>query len=228
MANKFPIIMAILLLIISCSKSEENTEKSDINIETKIVKETGNYQNNNIFHIDAKIPIVSGIEFGFEDLIQKWKIHNETEKLEKTKPKEYKHEYFYHSDFEIFTNEELKITSILYSQYTTEGGANGLTTYYPINLKGNEIIKISDIISKDQLDSLIQVLREQAKKEFKEFIKFDINHDLFENQFEEIFNKHKYYFKNNNVIFFYDPLIISNHATGKVEFTFPVDKNSEN
>ncbi|AWG42832.1 DUF3298 domain-containing protein [Candidatus Borreliella tachyglossi] len=224
MTTKYPTIIVILLLIISCSKSEKTIKNAEVHIETKIIKETGNYKNNNIFHIDAKIPIVSDLEFGLEELIKKWKINNETDRLEKIKPKGEIHEYFYQSDFEIFTNENLQITSILYEQYTiTERDANGLTTYHPINLRGREKIELSDVISQDQLDSLIQVLREQVEKELKNSREFDIQIDTRGKSFEEIFNQYKYYFKNNNVIVFYDPLTIRDHASGKVEFTFPIE-----
>ncbi|UER67634.1 DUF3298 domain-containing protein [Borrelia sp. BU AG58] len=221
-------VVAMLLLLASCSKSEKETEEDEINIETKVMKETGTYQNGSIFHIDAQIPILSGLDLGLENLIKEWKVYNETERLGEKIPEEYKHEYFYHSGFEIFKNEDLQIISILYSQYTIErGAANGVTTYSPINLKGKKIIEISDIISKDQLDSLIQVLKEQVKKEVKKFSNDNINHTAFENNFEEIFKKHKHYFKDNNVIFFYDPLTIGDHASGKIEFTFPVNRNTE-
>ncbi|WKC58015.1 RsiV family protein [Borrelia sp. P9F1] len=229
MTIKFSAIITVLLLLISCSKSGKDTEKNEISIETKIIKKTDTDQNNNIFHIDAQVPMILGLDLGLENLIKEWKVYKENASLEKKNSKETEHEYFYHSEFEIFKNEDLQITSILYSQYTIEqGAANGITTYHPINLKGNRIIQISDIISKDQLDSLIQVLKEQVKKEIKEFGRSTLNHDLFNNSYEEIFQKNKYYFKNNNVIFFYDPLTISNHASGKIEFTFPINKNTEN
>ncbi|UGQ16140.1 RsiV family protein [Borrelia sp. RT5S] len=230
MAIKFSaIITTILLLLTSCSKSEGDAGKDEISIETKIIKKTDTYQNNDVFHIDAQIPIILGLDLGLENIIKEWKAHKKAENLEEKTPKESNHEYFYHSEFEIFENEDLQVTSILYSQYTIEqGAANGITTYHPINLRGNKMIQISDIISKDQLDSLMQVLKEQVKKEVKEFSKGDINQSLSKDSFEDTFKKNKYYFKNNNVIFFYDPLTISDHASGKIEFTFPVNKNTEN
>ncbi|BCR21884.1 DUF3298 domain-containing protein [Borrelia sp. HM] len=231
MTSKLSIIIAIfsLFIFISCQKNEKKTESTDINIETKIIKETVTDPNNNIFQIDAQIPTIEGLDLGFEELITKWKAYNETEFLKTRETKKYNYEPFYYADFEIFKNSALKITSILYSQYLiNKYDANGLTTYHPINLRGKEKIKLSDIISKDQLDSLMQVLKEQVKTEF---IKFTINskdNPEFEKEFEEIFRQYKYYFKNNKVVIFYDPLVIRARAEGKTEFTFPIDQNTEN
>ncbi|AHH08437.1 DUF3298 domain-containing protein [Borrelia anserina] len=228
MPIKLPIIISILLLLISCKKHEKKVESSEVNIEKKIIKETITDANNNIFHIDAKIPIIKGLELGFEELIKEWKIYNETEFLKTRKSQKHTYEFSYYSNFEIFANPDLKITSILYSQYTTaKNDANGLTTYHPVNLRGQEKIKLSNIISKDQLDSLIQVLREQVKKDFRKFSIYANNESEFEKEFEEAFKKYKYYFKNNNVIIFYDTLIIGSHSDRKAEFTFPIDNTNE-
>ncbi|AHH10639.1 DUF3298 domain-containing protein [Borrelia coriaceae] len=227
MKIKLTIMITILFLIISCTKNSNKTESPEINIETKIIKETTTNKDNDIFHIDAKIPTIEGLELDFEKLIQYWK----TDKIELPKTKQSKqdnYEFFYYSDFEVFKSPELKITSILYSQYTTDKhDANGLTIYYPINLRGKEKIKISDIISKDQLESLTQVLRSQVETEFRKFSIYADDKSKFEKEFEEAFKQYKYYFKNNNVVIFYDPLVIRERASGKVEFTFPIDNNTE-
>ena len=229
MTIKFPIIIAILSLLISCQKKGKKTESAEINIETKIIKKTMTDSNNNIFQINAQIPTIEGLDLGFEELITKWKDYNETEFLKTRETKKYNYEPFYYSDFEIFKNSDLKITSILYSQYLiNKYDANGLTTYHPINLRGKEKIKLSDIISKDQLESLMQVLKEQAKTEFIKFTTNSKDNPEFEKEFEEIFRQYKYYFKNNKVVIFYDPLVIRARADGKTEFTFPIDQNTEN
>ncbi|BCR21066.1 DUF3298 domain-containing protein [Borrelia miyamotoi] len=229
MIIKLPIIIAIFSLIISCKKHEKKIESAEINIETKIIKETITDSNNNIFQIDAQIPTIAGLDLGFEDLIKEWKTYNETEFLKIRESKKYNYEPFYYSNFEIFKNPDLKITSILYSQYTIKKyDANGLTTYHPINLRGKEKIKLSDVISKDQLDSLIQVLREQVKTKFIKFINYSNDSPEFKKEFEEAFRQYKYYFKNNKVVIFYDPLVIRARSDGKVEFTFPIDQNTEN
>ncbi|AHH03452.1 Hypothetical protein BHY_0501 [Borrelia nietonii YOR] len=221
------LIIAIFLLMMSCTKHEEQTKSAEINIETKIIKETITDENNNIFYIDAQIPTIEGLELGFEEFIQKWKIYK-TELLKTKKSKEYAYEFSYHSDFEIFKNPDLKITSVLYSQYTIDKyDANGLTTYHPINLRGKEKIKLKDIISKDQLDSLMQVLREQVEKDFRKFGIHSDNQAEFEKEFEKTFKQYKYYFKNNNVVIFYDPIVIRPHVDEKVEFIFPIDNNTE-
>ncbi|UPA17944.1 DUF3298 domain-containing protein [Borrelia puertoricensis] len=228
MTIKLPTIIATFLLIISCTKHTQKIENTDINIEKKIIKETITDKDNNIFQINAQIPITEGLEIGFEKLIKEWKTHK-IESLKTKKSKNYNHEFFYYSDFEIFKSPDLKITSILYSQYTIDKyDANGITTYHPINLRGKEKIKLSDIISKDQLDSLMQVLRTQVETDFKKFSIHSDNKSKFEEEFEKTFKQYKYYFKNNNVVIFYDMLTIRPRADGKIEFIFPIDNNTEN
>ncbi|WP_421622722.1 DUF3298 domain-containing protein [Borrelia sp. MN22-0132] len=228
MTIKLPTIIATFLLIISCTKHTQKIENADINIEKKIIKETITDEDNNIFQINAQIPITEGLEIGFEKLIKEWKAHK-IESLKTKKSKNYNHEFFYYSDFEIFKSPDLKITSILYSQYTIDKyDANGITTYHPINLRGKEKIKLSDIISKDQLDSLMQVLRTQVETDFKKFSIHSDNKSKFEEEFEKTFKQYKYYFKNNNVVIFYDMLTIRPRADGKIEFIFPIDNNTEN
>ncbi|BDU62862.1 lipoprotein [Candidatus Borrelia fainii] len=228
MTIKLSTTIATFLLIISCTKHTQKIENADINIEKKIIKETITDEDNNIFHIDAQIPITEGLELGFEKLIKEWKTHK-IESLKTKKSKNYNHEYFYHSNFEIFKNPDLNITSILYSQYTIDKyDANGITTYHPINLRGKEKIKLSDIISKDQLDSLMQVLRTQVETDFKKFSIHSDNKSKFEEEFEKVFKQYKYYFKNNNVLIFYDVLTIRPRVDGKIEFIFPLDNNTEN
>ncbi|UPA14786.1 DUF3298 domain-containing protein [Borrelia turicatae] len=232
MTIKLPTIIATFLLIISCTKHAQKIENTEINIEKKIIKETITDEDNNIFHIDAQTPITEGLELGFEKLIKEWKT-NKIESLKTKKSKNHNYESFYYSDFEIFKSPDLKITSILYSQYTIDKyDANGITTYHPINLRGKEKIKLSDIISKDQLDSLMQVLRTQVETDFKKFgIYSDMysnNKSKFEEEFEKAFKQYKYYFKNNNVVIFYDELTIRPRVDGKIEFIFPIDNNTEN
>ncbi|ACH94697.1 RsiV family protein [Borrelia recurrentis] len=228
MTSKFSIsIIIIFLITIACTKHDKKTESAEINIETKIIKEDTTNEDNIMFHIDAQIPTIEGIEFGFEELIKKWK--NDTIELFKTiKEKKEPHESFYYSDFEIFKNLNLNITSILYNQFQIDKyAANGLTTYHSINLRGKEKIELADIISKDQLDSLIQVLREEVKTKFEKIATHYDNKSTFEIEFEKIFKQYQYYFKNNEVVIFYNPLIIGPHSDEKIEFTFPINNNSE-
>ncbi|WP_024653571.1 RsiV family protein [Borrelia persica] len=228
MIPKFSIIITIILLItIACTKHDKKIESAEINIETKIIKEDIINDNNIIFHINAKIPIIEGLELGFEELIQTWQI--ETIEFFKTiKATKEPHESFYDSNFQIFKNPNLNITSILYTQeQMNKNDANGLTTYHPINLRGKEKIELANIISKDQLDSLMQVLREEVKTKFKKFADNYENESAFETEFEKNFKQYQYYFKDNDVIIFYNPLIIGPHSDGKIEFAFPIENNSE-
>ncbi len=102
----------------------------------------------------------------FENLIKKWKkdIENKI-----SNPENSKNEYFYFSNFTIFKNENIGITSILYKESFREKESSTFLKYYSLNLKGNKKIEISEIISKDQLDSLINVLKEQLNSRIKDF-----------------------------------------------------------
>ncbi len=100
-----------------------------------------------------------------------WKFYKKWEKdienkISKTENSE--NEYFYFSSFTIFKNENIGITSILYKESLKEKESNTLLRYYPLNLKGNKKIEISEIISKDQIDSLINVLKEQVRSKIKD------------------------------------------------------------
>ncbi len=101
-----------------------------------------------------------------KNFIKKWEkdIENKI-----SKPKIQKMNIFIFSSFTIFKNENIGITSILYKESFKEKESNTLLRYYPLNLKGNKKIEISEIISKDQLDSLINVLKEQVRSKIKDF-----------------------------------------------------------
>ncbi|MCD2390911.1 hypothetical protein LRB50_03850, partial [Borreliella burgdorferi] len=67
------IIFLSILSILSCSKSVSSKVNSEFEIKTKNIKENEILQNNNILHIDAKIPFMENANFEFENLIKKWK-----------------------------------------------------------------------------------------------------------------------------------------------------------
>ncbi|WNY69593.1 hypothetical protein [Borreliella andersonii] len=220
------IIFLSILSIISCSKPIPSEINSEFTIKTKNIKENEILNNNNILHIDAKIPFMENINFEFENLIKRWKknIENKISKLENSK-----NEYFYFSSFAIFKNENIGITSILYKESFRKKESNTFLKYYSLNLKGNKKIEISEIISKDQLDSLINVLKEQLKNKIKDFY-FKEKHrpKELEKKFITIFPKYKYYFKNNQIIVFYDPFSNDCNGCDKIEFQFPIHENTEN
>ncbi|MGF7101050.1 hypothetical protein [Borreliella kurtenbachii] len=220
------IIFFSILSILSCSKPVSNEVNFEFAIKTKHIKENEILKNNNVIHIDAKIPFMENTNFEFENLIKKWKkdIENKI-----SKPENSKNEYFYFSNFTIFKNENIGITSILYKESFREKESNTLLKYYSLNLKGNKKIEISEIISKDQLDSLINVLKEQLKSRIKDFyVKEKYNPKELRKKFTTIFPKYKYYFKNNQIIVFYNPFSIACNGCDKIEFQFPINENTEN
>ncbi|AJA90272.1 hypothetical protein OY14_02285 [Borreliella chilensis] len=220
------IIFLLISLILSCVKSVSNEVNSEFIINTKNIKEKKILKNNNILHIDAKIPFMENVSFEFENLIQKWKKDTINKK---SKTENSQNEYFYFSSFTIFKNENIGITSILYKESFKENESNTLLKYYPLNLKGNKKTEISEIISKDQLDSLIIVLKEQVKTKIKAFyIKNRDSSSELEKKFTTIFPRYKYYFKNNQIIIFYDPFLIDCTKCDKIEFQFPIHENTEN
>ncbi|WKC81683.1 hypothetical protein [Borreliella tanukii] len=219
------IIFILILSILSCSKSTLNKVNSEFTIKTKNIKEKEILKNNNILNIDAKIPFMENTNFEFENLIKKWKkdIENKISKTENSK-----NEYFYFSSFTVFKNENIGITSILYKESFKEKESSTFLKYYSLNLKGNKKIEISEIISKDQLDSLIKVLKEQVKNKIKDLsVKDNQNPNELENKFTTIFSRYKYYFKNNQIIIFYDPFLIDCNNCDKIEFQFPIHENTE-
>ncbi|WKC85371.1 hypothetical protein [Borreliella lusitaniae] len=220
------IISLLILSILSCSKSISNEANSKFIIKTKNIKEKEILKNNIILHIDAKIPFMENATFEFENFIKKWKkdIQNKISKTENSK-----NEYFYFSSFTIFKNENIGITSILYKESFKEKESNTLLKYHSLNLKGNKKIEISEIISKDQLDSLINVLKEQIKNKIKDFnVNDKYSTKELEKKFTTIFPKYKYYFKNNQIIIFYNPFLIDCNECDKIEFQFPIHENTEN
>ncbi|WNY65003.1 hypothetical protein [Borreliella carolinensis] len=220
------IIFFSILSILSCSKSVSSKVNFEFEIKTKNIKENEILKNNNIIHIDAKIPFMENTNFEFENLIKKWKKDVEN-KI--SKPENSKNEYFYFSNFTIFKNENIGITSILYKESLREKESNTLLRYYSLNLKGNKKIEISEIISKDQLDSLINVLKEQLKGRIKDFyVKEQHSPKELGKKFTTIFPRYKYYFKNNQIIVFYDPFSIDCNSCDKIEFQFPIHENTEN
>ncbi len=128
------IIFLSILSILSCSKSVSSKVNSEFEIKTKNIKENEILQNNNILHIDAKIPFMENANFEFENLIKKWK---KTSKIKYQTPK-LKNEYFYFSNFTIFKNENIGITSILYKESFREKESSTFLKYYSLNLKGNK------------------------------------------------------------------------------------------
>ncbi|MBB6212581.1 hypothetical protein QIA17_02825 [Borreliella californiensis] len=219
------IIFFSILSILSCFKPVSSEVNFEFAIKTKNIKENEILKNNNI-HIDAKIPFMENANFEFENLIKKWKkdVENKISKTENSK-----NEYFYFSNFTIFKNENIGITSILYKESFREKNSNTLLKYYSLNLKGNKKIEISEIISKDQLDSLINVLKEQLKSRIKDFyVKEKQSPKELEKKFTKIFPRYKYYFKSNQIIVFYDPLSINCNDCDKIEFQFPIHENTEN
>ncbi|WKC79849.1 hypothetical protein [Borreliella tanukii] len=219
------IIFILILSILSCSKLTLNKVDSEFTIKTKNIKEKEILKNNNILNIDAKIPFMENTNFEFENLIKKWKkdIENKISKTENSK-----NEYFYFSSFTVFKNENIGITSILYKESFKEKESSTFLKYYSLNLKGNKKIEISEIISKDQLDSLIKVLKEQVKNKIKDLsVKDNHNPNELENKFTTIFSRYKYYFKNNQIIIFYDPFLIDCNNCDKIEFQFPIHENTE-
>ncbi|QFI14579.1 hypothetical protein QIA37_02855 [Borrelia sp. CA_690] len=228
MRTKIIILILILfaLFALSCSKSASNMVNSELIIKTKNIKEKKILKNNNILHIDAKIPFMENKNFEFENFIKKWEKDIENKIL---KNKNSKNEYFYFSSFTIFKNENIGITSILYKESLKEKESSALLKYHSLNLKGSKKIEIAEIISKDQLDSLINVLKEQIKSKIKDFyVKAKQNPKELEKKFTTIFPKYKYYFKNNQIIVFYDPLLIDCNECDKIEFQFPIYENTEN
>ncbi|WNY64090.1 hypothetical protein QIA00_02285 [Borreliella americana] len=220
------IIFLSILSILSCSKTVSNEVNSKFTIKTKNIKENEILKNNNILHIDAKIPFMENANFEFENLIKKWKKYIEN-KI--SKPENSKNEYFYFSNFTIFKNENIGITSILYKESFREKESSTFLKYYSLNLKGNKKIEISEIISKDQLDSLINVLKEQLKSRIKDFyVKEKHSPKELEKKLTTIFPRYKYYFKNNQIIVFYDPLSNDCNGCDKIEFQFPIHENTEN
>ncbi|APS98655.1 hypothetical protein Bmayo_02295 [Borreliella mayonii] len=220
------IIFLSILSILSCSKKASSAVNPELIIKTKNIKENEILKNNNILHIDAKIPFMENSNFEFENLIKKWKkdIENKI-----SKPENSKNEYFYFSSFTIFKNENIGITSILYKESFKEKESSTFLKYYSLNLKGNKKIEISEIISKDQLDSLINVLKEQLKSRIKNFYAKDkLNPKELEKKFTTIFPRYKYYFKNNQIIVFYDSFSIDCNDCDKIEFQFPIHENTEN
>nr|WP_235691396.1 hypothetical protein [Borreliella americana] len=210
----------------SCSKTVSSEVNSNLTIKTKNIKENEILKNNNILHIDAKIPFMENANFEFENLIKKWKkyIENKISKTENSK-----NEYFYFSNFTIFKNENIGITSILYKESFREKESSTFLKYYSLNLKGNKKIEISEIISKDQLDSLINVLKEQLKSRIKDFyVKEKHSSKELEKKLTTIFPRYKYYFKNNQIIVFYDPFSNDCNGCDKIEFQFPIHENTEN
>ncbi|WKC88127.1 hypothetical protein [Borreliella japonica] len=220
------IIFLLILSTLSCSKSVLNEVNYEFIIKTKNIKEKEILKNNNILHIDAKIPFMENANFEFENFIKKWKKDVEN-KISKTGNS--RNEYFYFSNFTIFKNENIDITSILYKESFKEKESNTLLKYSSLNLKGNKKIEISEIISKDQLDSLINVLKEQVKSKIKDLnIKDKHNLSELEKEFTTIFPRYKYYFKNNQIIIFYNPLLTDCNECDKIEFQFPIHENTEN
>ncbi|WKC77095.1 hypothetical protein [Borreliella valaisiana] len=220
------IIFLLILSILSCSKSISKKVNSEFTIKTKNIKEKEILKNNNILNIDAKIPFMENTNFEFENFIKKWKkdIENKISKTENSK-----NEYFYFSSFTVFKNENIGITSILYKESFKEKESNSFLKYYSLNLKGNKKIEISEIISKDQLDSLINVLKEQVKYKIKDFnVEDKLNPNELEKKFTAIFPRYKYYFKNNQIIIFYNPFLIDCNDCDKIEFQFPIHENTEN
>ncbi|MCD2331883.1 hypothetical protein [Borreliella americana] len=220
------IIFLSILSILSCSKTVSSEVNSNLTIKTKNIKENEILKNNNILHIDAKIPFMENANFEFENLIKKWKkyIENKISKTENSK-----NEYFYFSNFTIFKNENIGITSILYKESFREKESSTFLKYYSLNLKGNKKIEISEIISKDQLDSLINVLKEQLKSRIKDFyVKEKHSSKELEKKLTTIFPRYKYYFKNNQIIVFYDPFSNDCNGCDKIEFQFPIHENTEN
>lgn len=67
------IIFLSILSILSCSKSVSSKVNSEFEIKTKNIKENEILQNNNILHIDAKIPFMENANFEFENLIKNGK-----------------------------------------------------------------------------------------------------------------------------------------------------------
>ncbi|AAU07312.1 lipoprotein, putative [Borreliella bavariensis PBi] len=219
------IIFLLMSSISSCSKSVSNEINSEFIIKTKNIKEKI-LKNNNILHIDAKIPFMENTNFEFENFIKKWKKEIEN-KISKTESSE--NEYFYFSSFTIFQNENIGITSILYKESLKEKESSTLLRYYPLNLKGNKKIEISEIISKDQLDSLINVLKEQVRSKIKDFnVKDKHTPNELEKKFTTIFPRYKYYFKKNQIVIFYNPFLIDYKKFDKIEFQFPIHENTEN
>ncbi|WKC78929.1 hypothetical protein QIA30_02845 [Borreliella turdi] len=226
MRTKIIIFPLILLSILSCSKSVSSEVNYEFRIKTKNIKEKEILKNNSILHIDAKIPFMENTNFEFENFIKKWKKDVEN-KISKTKNS--KNEYFYFSSFTIFKNENIGITSILYKESFKEKESSALLKYYSLNLKGNKKIELSEIISKDQLDSLINVLKEQIKRKIKDLNAKDThNPKELEKKFTTIFPRYKYYFKNNQIIIFYNPFLIDCKKCDKIEFQFPIHENTEN
>nr|WP_214645958.1 hypothetical protein [Borreliella spielmanii] len=220
------IIFLLISSILSCSKSVSNEVYSEFRIKTKNIKKKEILKNKNILHIDAKIPFMENANFEFENFIKKWEKDIENKIL---KTENLKNEYFYFSSFTIFKNENIGITSILYKESLKENKSNTLLKYYTLNLKGNKKIEISEIISKDQLDSLINVLKEQVKSKIIDLnIKNNRNPSELEKKFTTIFPKYKYYFKNNQIIIFYNSFLIDCNECDKIEFQFPIHENTEN
>lgn len=77
------IIFLLMSSISSCSKSVSNEINSEFIIKTKNIKEKI-LKNNNILHIDAKIPFMENTNFEFENFIKNGK---KKSKIKYQKPK---------------------------------------------------------------------------------------------------------------------------------------------
>lgn len=210
-------ILTTLLLtatLISCGDKKFEIQKTELN------------KSNENFEVAATYPTVKGevsenVSRAFSDIESSIKqyaqmLETESSNITPTAP------YTMKTNYEVFENKNLGVTSVLIDASLYAGGAHAEPTKVAVNIdnKTKDEYKLDNVISAEKkqaiLDKINAAIDNKQKFDGSAFDTFGMHVDDFSSL--------NFYFKDDKAIAFFDPAVIAPYSEGFIEFAFNADE----
>lgn len=183
---------------------------------------------NKVIKIDARIPVVMGLEnrvlqdrlnsqFLKEIIDFTLKINDEARDfLKMIRENDYPlRQFSAYTDYKVTCKEKILSLTITYYQYT--GGAHGLTfrISYNIDTVTGETLSLNDFFTRINID------REIVNKRIKEKIKKEPGNYYSDDVFKSVKDNQEFFIENNQLVIYFQQYEIAPYAAGLPEFIIP-------